>query len=109
MKKTIVLAFALMMGASIVMAQRDGSRRGLSVDDRVAMLTKELSLTDQQQKKVKALYTDFENKQKSGTSQSREQMRAEFEKVDNQVIALLNDTQKKKYEEMKKNRRNKHK
>lgn len=68
MKKIMILAVFVLMGASSVSAQREGGRQ--------------------------------ENAQ-----MSREQMRTERDNLDKQVSALLTDTQKKKYEEMKKSRR----
>ena len=46
------------------------------------------------------------SKRNSGESPTREQMRAEFEKIDKQVTAVLTKTQQKKYEEMKQTRQN---
>lgn len=46
------------------------------------------------------------NKPKEGERPTREQMRAEFEKIDKQVTAVLTKTQQKKYEEMKQARQN---
>ena len=56
-------------------------------------------------KKITAIYTDFEQKRKAGAEVSREQMRAERQGLNKQVNAVLTDTQKAKYEEMKKARR----
>ena len=46
------------------------------------------------------------SKRNSGERPTREQMRAEFEKIDKQVTAVLTKTQQKKYEEMKLARQN---
>ena len=69
-------------------------------------MAKELDLTAEQQKKITAIYTEAESKRKSGERPTREQMRAEFEKIDKQVTDVLTTSQKKKYEEMKQARQN---
>ena len=106
MKKIIVFALAVLMGIGSVSAQRGGGRQRMSVEDRVAQMTKTLDLSAEQQKKITAIYTDFEQKRNQGERPTREQMRAEFEKRDKQITDVLNDTQKKKYEEMKQARQN---
>lgn len=104
MKKIALFAVALLLGADTMFAQQGGGRQRMSVEERVAQMSKELSLTAEQQQKITALYTDFESKHKEGTRLDREQMRAEMEKFDQQVQAVLTDEQKKKYEEAKKKR-----
>ena len=106
MKKIIVFALAVLIGIGSVSAQRGGGRQRMSVEDRVAQMTKTLDLSAEQQKKITAIYTDFEQKRNQGERPTREQMRAQSEKIDKQIIAVLNDTQKKKYEEMKQARQN---
>ena len=69
-------------------------------------MTKELDLTADQQKKITAIYTESQSKHNSGERPTLEQMRAEFEKIDKQVTAVLTKTQQKKYEEMKQARQN---
>ena len=64
-------------------------------------MAKELDLTADQQKKITAIYTELNSKRKTGERPTREQMRAEMEKVDKQVTAVLTKTQQKKYEELK--------
>ena len=105
MKKILFLALAVMIGAGTMSAQRSGGRQRMTVEQTVEGLTKELSLTAEQQKKITAIYTDFDNKRKQNTDMSREQMQAERDKLDKQVSALLTDEQKKKFETMKQSRR----
>ena len=105
MKKIIVFALAVLLGAGTMSAQRGGERQRMSVEDRVAQMAKELDLTADQQKKITAIYTESEKKRNSERP-TREQMRAEFEKIDKQVTAVLTKTQQKKYEEMKQARQN---
>lgn len=105
MKKIMILAVAVLMGVGSISAQRGGVRPRMTVEQQVANMTKELDLTADQQKKITAIYTDFEQKRKAGAEVSREQMRAERQELNKQVNAVLTDTQKAKYEKMKKARR----
>ena len=106
MKKIIILAVAVLMGVGSVSAQRGGGRHMMTVEQRVANMAKELGLTASQQKQITAIYTDFENSRKSEKGEvTREQMRAQRQELDKKVNAVLTDTQKAKYEEMKKSRR----
>ncbi|MGN1229886.1 MAG: hypothetical protein ACI4T5_09600 [Prevotella sp.] len=109
MKKIIVLALAVLLGAGTMSAQRGGGRQRMSVENRVEQMAKELDLTADQQKKILAIYKDAESKRKEGDRPTREQMRAEFEKLDQQVTAVLTKTQQKKYEEQKQARQNRRK
>ena len=104
MKKIIVFALAVLLGAGTISAQRGGGHPRMSMEDRVAKMAKDLDLTAEQKEKIVAIYTDFWQKRKEGERPTREQMRAEFEKLEQQVNAVLTDSQKKKYEEMKKAR-----
>ncbi|MGM9779304.1 MAG: Spy/CpxP family protein refolding chaperone [Prevotella sp.] len=101
----MIIAVLVLMGAISTFAQRGGGRQRMTVEEQVANMHKELNLTSSQQKKLTALYQDFNNKRQENTQMSREQMRTERENLDKQVSALLTDTQKKKFEEMKKARR----
>ena len=108
MKKILIVAFALLMGAGTMSAQqRGGGRQRMTVEQTVAGMTKELNLTEEQQKQITAIYTEFENKRKAnGNAEvTREQMQAEREALDKQVSAVLTDEQKKKFESMKQARK----
>ena len=107
MKKIIVFALAILLGAGTMSAQRGGGRQRMSVENRVAQMAKELDLTAEQQKQITDIYTESQSKRKSGERPTREQMRAEFDKIDKQVTAVLTTSQKKKYEKMKQARQNK--
>jgi len=84
-----------------------------SVDDRLKHLTKELNLTEDQQSKVKSILGD-EQKQLSALRQdsslSQEDRRAKFEETkkntSQQIRALLNEDQQKKYDELQSERGN---
>ena len=106
MKKIIVFALAVLLGAGTMSAQRGGGHQRMSVEDRVAQMAKELDLTADQQKKITAIYTEFNSKRKTGERPTREQMRTEMEQIDKQVTAVLTKTQQKKYEELKQARQN---
>ena len=106
MKKTIALAFAIILGAGTMSAQRGGGHQRMSVEDRVANMAKELNLTDKQQKQITAIYKESRAKRTEGTRPTREEMRAEMEKVNQKVNAVLTDEQKKKFENMNKARQN---
>ena len=106
MKKIIVFALAILLGAGTMSAQRGGGRQRMSVENRVAQMAKELDLTAEQQKQITDIYTESRSKRKSGERPTREQMRAEFDKIDKQVTAVLTTSQKKKYEKMKQARQN---
>lgn len=108
MKKILIVAFALLIGAGTMSSQQGGGgRQRMTVEQTVANMTKELNLTDEQQKQVTAIYTEFENKRKGGGNAevTRKQMQAEREALDKQVTALLTDEQKKKFESMKQARK----
>ena len=106
MKKIIALAFAIILGAGTMSAQRGGGHQRMSVEDRVANMAKELNLTDKQQKQITAIYKESRAKRTEGTRPTREEMRAEMEKVNQKVNAVLTDEQKKKFENMNKARQN---
>lgn len=106
MKKMVLLVAVALMGCGLANAQqRGGGRPQMSVEDQVKNLKKELNLTDDQTQKVTALYTDFEKKMKEAGQGSREQMRAQREKLNQQVEALLTDEQKKVFQEKQAQRR----
>ena len=106
MKKIKKIDMAILLGAGTMSAQRGGGRQRMSGENRVAQMAKELDLTAEQQKQITDIYTESQSKRKSGERPTREQMRAEFEKIDKQVTDVLTTSQKKKYEEMKQARQN---
>jgi periplasmic protein CpxP/Spy len=87
--------------------------REQSVDDRVKHLTKELNLTEDQQAKVKSALEDEQRKissLKQDSSLSREDRRTKFEEIrkntSQQIRAILNEDQQKKYDELQSKRGN---
>jgi Spy/CpxP family protein refolding chaperone len=84
-----------------------------SVDDRVKHLTKELNLTEDQQAKIKSVLEDEQKKMsslKQDSSLSREDRRTKFEEIrkntSQQIRAILNEDQQKKYDELQSKRGN---
>ncbi len=79
----------------------------MSVDDRVKMLADRLGLNDDQQAKVKSILTDTQKqiqsiRDDSSLSQEdrREKMRSLRESTNSKIREVLNDDQKKKFDEM---------
>lgn len=105
MKKILFFALAVIIGAGTIAAQRSNRGENITVEQRVEEMTKQLGLTSEQQTKIKAIYTEHYGKQKQNTGKTREEMRAEREKLDKDVSAVLTDEQKKKYQSMKQSRR----
>ncbi|MCM1079336.1 MAG: Spy/CpxP family protein refolding chaperone [Bacteroidales bacterium] len=106
MKKVLLLAAVAIFGFGCANAQRNGGRHRMTVEDRVNKLKTELSLTDEQTKEITTLYTEFQKKMKETTSESREQMRGEREKLDKQVEQLLTEEQKATFRQMQTKQRN---
>lgn len=104
MRKIVLIAAIAIMGFGSMSAQRGGGKR-MSVEEQVTAMTKELNLTADQQKKITALYTDFQKKRTENTQTSREQMRAERDNLNKQVKAVLTANQQKKFDEMMQKRR----
>lgn len=100
MKKFALLTILALLGFGSMSAQRGNRNPQMSVEKRVERLKKELNLTDGQVKQVTTLYTDFQKKMQSAEKGNREQMRAEREKLNKQVEAVLTDEQKKSFEKM---------
>lgn len=98
MKKIIFLAFVAMLGVQSADAQRrDGNTR--NPEQMVEKFDQKLNLTDEQEKQITALYTDFFKQELS-----REERRAAMQELDKKVSALLTDEQKAAFEQMKKER-----
>jgi protein CpxP len=92
--------------------QRGGGPRGpMSPDDQLKRLTKELSLTADQQSKIKPILVDTQKKMedaRDSSSGDRQAMREKMMQIrqdnDNQIKALLNDSQKDKFDKMQEQR-----
>lgn len=100
MKKILFLALVAMLGVQSADAQRRGGNdRKRTPEQIVKNLDEKLDLTDEQEKQITALYTDFFKKELS-----REERRTAMQEVEKKVTSLLTDEQKKAYEQMKKER-----
>lgn len=87
--------------------ERNQGRGPMSVDDRVKMLADRLNLSDDQQSKVKSILTDSQKQQQSIRDDSslseddrRSKMRGLRESTNSKIREVLNDDQKKKFDEM---------
>ena len=90
MKKILFLAFVAMLCSQTIDAQRkDGNKRNERLD-------KKLNLTDEQEKQIKDLYTDFFNQKVA-----KEERKAKKKELDSKIISLLTDEQKAEFEKMK--------
>lgn len=98
MKKILFLALVAMLGAQSADAQRKGGN-AQKPEEMVKQLDKKLDLTDEQEKQLTALYTDFFKK-----DLPREERRTAMQELEKKVASLLTDEQKKTYEQMKKER-----
>ena len=87
----------------------DGDRHGkrASVEQRVENLNKKLNLTEQQKQQITVIFTEsdklMEPNREATKEQRREQMqawRAQREKINEQIVAVLTPEQKVQYEKM---------
>lgn len=94
----VMLAFVAMLGVQNVDAQRkNGNDR--TPEQMVEKLDKKLNLTDEQEKQITALYTDFFKQELS-----REERRTAMQELEKKISASLTDEQKTAFEQMKKER-----
>lgn len=98
MKKILFFAFVAILGIQSVDAQRNGGKRR-TPEQMVEMLDKKLDLTEDQEKQITALYTDF-----FAEKLSREERKTKMEELESKIKSLLNDEQKTAYDQMKKER-----
>lgn len=108
----LTAAFALAMTIMCVSAQPPQDNRGprgpMTAEQMVQRLDQQLKLSDEQKAKLTEVYTkqfdDMKKMFESGERPEPEEMKAIFEKNEAAVKAVLNDEQKAKYDEMRKNR-----
>ncbi|MBK5096831.1 MAG: Spy/CpxP family protein refolding chaperone [Gemmatimonadetes bacterium] len=104
--------FALGLAATPVLAQQGpGGRRMLSPDERLAQLTEQLDLTDEQATQMKPIIEEQSKKQQElfqNAGGDRATMRAEMTKLmedtDKQYAEVLTEEQMNKYREMRQER-----
>jgi Spy/CpxP family protein refolding chaperone len=124
-QRAIVLVAVVMFGGVFTAAQaitvanfrglgmqRYGRGQMPSVDDQVKRMTKQLSLNDDQQQKLKPILEDQRQQMQqlrndSSLSQDEKfsKMRDMHEKASSQIKALLNEDQQKKFDEIQQKRR----
>ena len=118
--RNVALVFLFFCGLSVYALQsappqgREGGRGGgpMSVEDQVKHLTERLSLTDDQQGKVKAILEDGREqmeKLRGDNSMPREDKMSKMRSIHDATTAkirdVLNDDQKKKFDELEQERR----
>ena len=112
---SLVLTGALAIAGSAAFAQSDtpaqqppptapGGRHGMSVDDQLARMTKELNLTPDQATQIKPILTDRRQqmealRQDQSTSQT-DKMKSIRDDSNTKIEAVLNDTQKQQFAAM---------
>lgn len=95
MKKILFLAFVVMLCSQTIDAQcNDGNKR--APEQMVERLDKKLNLTDEQEKQIKNLYTDFFSQKVT-----KAERKTKKDELDSKIISLLTDEQKAEYEKMK--------
>jgi Spy/CpxP family protein refolding chaperone len=90
--------------------RQGGPGRGAmpNIDDRVSRLTKELKLSDDQQKQVRSVFEDQQaqvmqlkkNSESMDPAERRQKMMAIHDASTEKIKAVLNDTQKKQYDQI---------
>ena len=108
----LVASFALAVSATPALAQQgQGGRQMLDADERLAQMTEQLDLTDEQVKQMKPIVEEQTKKQEAifeNASGNRETMRAEMmklmEETDKQYAEVLTEEQMNTYREMRQQR-----
>src|SRR5512140_2368363 len=84
--------------------QGGGQGRGrgmmMSPEQRTARLSEELSLTDDQKAKVQKIYEDQQKEMADMQGATREERMAKMQATNEKIKGVLNDDQKKKFDEM---------
>ena len=107
----IAVSALLMMGLSAFAQEAQqgpppgegGQRRGGMMgtpEQRAARLAERLNLTDDQKAKVQKIYEDSQKDMQNMQGASREDRMAKMQEVNGKVREVLNDEQKKKFDEM---------
>lgn len=101
MKKIILGALVALMACAQPMdaQERRGGPRRMDPEQISERLDKELDLTDEQEAKITAIYKEFFGQQPQERP-SREEMRTKMKEMNEKIKAVLNDDQKKKFDEM---------
>jgi periplasmic protein CpxP/Spy len=114
--KTIILSTAMLLALGAVAWQspsgqdnpgKQGRMHRMNVDDRVKMLTEKLNLSEDQQAKAKSILTDSHQQMQAVRNDSslsqddrRSKMRSLHEATNSKLRDILNDDQKKTFDDM---------
>lgn len=98
MKKIIFLALMGILTLQSVNAQRKGEKTR-TPEQMVEKLDKKLNLTDEQEKQITTLYSDFFKQ-----DLSRDEHKSAMQELEKKITSLLTDEQKEAFEQMKKER-----
>ena len=123
MKRLMMIAVSalLMMGMSAFAQEAqpqqgqqggEGQRRGgmmMSPEQRANRMAEQLGLSDDQKAKVQKIYEDSAKDMQSMQGASREDRMAKMQETNEKVKAVLNDDQKKKFDEMQQRMRDRQK
>ncbi len=99
--KKLVLMIALVVGATTFAQERRLERKGMSSENKVEKLTKELNLTDEQQAKAEEIFAKKAETKKEKRAEALETKKAENEAFDKEFKAILTPEQVKKYDAKK--------
>jgi Spy/CpxP family protein refolding chaperone len=88
--------------ASPALAQEHGVRRGHDPEKRIEMLQEKLDLTEEQVAQVRAIFSEQGEKLRAlKESEDREGFRALHEETHSRLVALLDEAQRQKLEELR--------
>lgn len=97
MKKILFVTLVAMLGMQLADAQRKGGNT--RTPQMVEKLDQKLNLTNEQEKQITTLYTDFFQQK-----QSRDERKTAMQELEKKIVSLLTDEQKVVFEQMKKER-----
>jgi Spy/CpxP family protein refolding chaperone len=103
MKKAVALVFAALFAVQLAGTAFAGDKKcqGKWQEKRVERLTKDLSLTAEQQGKITSIFKENDEKHKAEMEKMREAMKAEKAETDQKIQAILTPEQNQKFETMK--------
>ncbi len=108
MKRLLILTLFVVGITGMALAQ--GQRRPPSIDERVERATEQLNLTEDQAEQWRTINVKYEEDLKSAReNRDREKAKETIQKMDTELTAILDDEQKVKFEELKKERRQRRK
>lgn len=99
--KKLVLMIALVVGATTFAQERKMERKGMSSENRIEKLTKDLDLTDEQQAKAEAIFAKKAEAKKAERAEAMGVRKAENQAFEEEFRAILTPEQAKKYEAKK--------